>query len=55
MRRSWTKSCKNEWFSSRGQRRPRGVKRKMSNSPLRPGEGCCGVGTEFSKCIRIVK
>ena len=41
--------------SSRGQRRPRGVKRKMSNFPLRPRGACCSVQIEFSKCIRIVK
>ncbi len=41
--------------SSRGQRRPRGVKRKMSNFPLRPRGACGSVRIEFSKCIRIVK
>ncbi len=41
--------------SSRGQRRSRGVKRKMSNFPLRPRGGCGSVRIEFAKCIRIVK
>jgi hypothetical protein len=42
-------------ISSRGQRRPRGVKRKMSNFPLRPRGAVCSVRIEFAKCIRIVK
>ena len=41
--------------SSRGQQRPRGVKRKMSKVPLRPRGGCDRVRIEFSECIRIIK
>ena len=35
--------------SSRGERKPRGVKRKMSNYPLRR------VRIEFEKCSKIIK
>jgi len=41
--------------SSRGQRRPRGVKRKMSNFPLRPRGASCNVRIKIAECIRIVK
>ncbi len=41
--------------SSRGQRRPRGVKRKMSNFPLRARGACGGVRIDFSRCIKIIK
>jgi hypothetical protein len=41
--------------SSRGRRNPRGVKRKMSNFPLRPRTACLNVRIEFSGCIKVVK
>jgi len=41
--------------SSRGQRKPRGVKRKMSNYPLRPRAPLRKVRIEFDKLIRILK
>ena len=40
--------------SSRGRRNPRGVKRKMSNFPLRPRVPC-HVRVEISERIRIIK
>jgi hypothetical protein len=40
--------------SSRGRRHPRGVKRKMSNFPLRPHHGLNDTGIEIAKCIRII-
>jgi hypothetical protein len=41
--------------SSRGQRRPRGVKRKMNNFPLRPRYVSSNARLEIAKCIRIMK
>jgi hypothetical protein len=41
--------------SSRGRRNPRGVKRKMSNFPLRPRTACLNIHIEYSECIKIVK
>jgi hypothetical protein len=41
--------------SSRDQRRPPGVKRKLSSFPLRPRGACGSVRIEFSECIRIIK
>lgn len=40
--------------SSRGRRNPRGVKRKMSNFPLRPHHASNATGIEIAKCIRII-
>ena len=38
----WTKFWKSGWSPSRGQKKPRGVKRKMSGYPLRgPGTVSC--------------
>lgn len=41
--------------SSRGQCRPRGVKRKMSNFPLRPRGACRSERIEYSTFIIIIK
>ncbi len=41
--------------SSRGHRRPRGVKRKMSNFSLRPRGACCTARIRISERIRIIK
>jgi hypothetical protein len=41
--------------SSRGQRRPRGVKRKMSNFPLRPRRARPLPSVNFEQAVRIVK
>jgi hypothetical protein len=41
--------------SSRGRLNPRGVKRKMSNYPLRPRTPQCRPKIDFAKQIRIVK
>ncbi len=41
--------------SSRGQHKPRGVKRKMSNYPLRPREPLPRDRIDFSKAVRILK
>jgi hypothetical protein len=41
--------------SSRGRQVPRGVKRKMSNFPLRPRGAASATRVNFSKAIRIIK
>jgi hypothetical protein len=41
--------------SSRGRRNPRGVKRKMSNFPLRPRHAPALKSIDIEKTIRIVK
>jgi hypothetical protein len=41
--------------SSRGRRVPRGVKRKMSNYPLRPRASQPIVRIDFTTAIQIVK
>jgi hypothetical protein len=41
--------------SSRNRRNPRGVKRKMSNYPLRPREPRQTVRVDFAQHIQIVK
>lgn len=41
--------------SSRGRIEPRGVKRKMSNYPLRPRERRPTLWLEFENCPQIVK
>jgi hypothetical protein len=41
--------------SSRGRRNPRGVKRKMSNYPLRPRSPNCAQRLDFPERIRIIK
>ena len=40
--------------SSRGQRKPRGVKRKMSNYPLRPRAPLRRHRIDFANAIRIL-
>jgi len=40
---------------NRGRRNPRGVKRKMSNFPLRPRHAKPFKSIEVEKAIRIVK
>jgi len=40
--------------SSQGRRKPHGVKRKMSNFPLRPRHGSNDPGIEIAKCLRII-
>jgi len=42
-------------MSSRNRVNPRGVKRKMSNYPLRPRKRLPTLRVEFAKQIRIVK
>jgi len=41
--------------SSRGRQVPRGVKRKMSNYPLRPRASQPITRTDFATAVRIVK
>jgi hypothetical protein len=41
--------------SSRGRRNPRGVKRKMSNFPLRPRHATALGSINIKKAIRIIK
>jgi hypothetical protein len=41
--------------SSRGRRNPRGVKRKMSNFPLRPRHAKPLKSIDIAKAIRIIK
>ena len=41
--------------SSRGRRNPRGVKRKMSNFPLRPRHALTLPAVNIKKAIRIIK
>ena len=41
--------------SNRGRRNPRGVKRKMSNFPLRPRHAKPLKSINFDKAIRIIK
>ncbi len=41
--------------SSRGMRRPRGVKRKMSSYQLRPRGALSREQTDFASCVRILK
>jgi hypothetical protein len=41
--------------SSRGRLNPRGVKRKMSNYPLRPRQRGSTRRVDFSQCVRIIK
>jgi hypothetical protein len=41
--------------SSRGRRNPRGVKRKMSNFPLRPRHAKPLASIDIKKAIRIIK
>jgi len=41
--------------SSRGRKVARGVKRKMSNFPLRPRGAASTTRINFTKAIRIVK
>jgi hypothetical protein len=41
--------------SSRGRRRPRGVKRKISNFPLRKGGRYCKARIKIAERIRIIK
>jgi hypothetical protein len=41
--------------SSRGRRNPRGVKRKMSNFPLRPRHAKPLKPIDIEKVIRIIK
>ena len=41
--------------SSRGRRNPRGVKRKMSNFPLRPRHAIHLPDVNITKAIRIIK
>jgi len=41
--------------SSRGRRNPRGVKRKMSNFPLRPRTAGLNVRIECSECLKVIK
>jgi hypothetical protein len=40
--------------SSRGRRNPRGVKRKMSNWPLRPRESRPTTKVNFAECIQVL-
>lgn len=45
-----------EWVASRrGRRNPRGVKRKMSNFPLRPRHAKPLKPIDIEKAIRIIK
>ena len=41
--------------SSRGRQIPRGVKRKMSNFPLRPHRASATGPINYAKCIKVVK
>jgi hypothetical protein len=41
--------------SSRGRQMPRGVKRKMSNYPLRPRAAQPITRTDFATAVKIVK
>ena len=41
--------------SSRGRQIPRGVKRKMSNFPLRPRRCASNKRIDFVECIRILQ
>ena len=41
--------------SSRGRRNPRGVKRKMSNFPLRPRHALPSSSVNIKKAIQIIK
>lgn len=41
--------------SSRYRRNPRGVKRKMSNYPLRPHQPCSTMRLDIAQCIRVLK
>jgi hypothetical protein len=41
--------------SSRGRRHPRGVKRKMSNFPLRPRDAKPLESINIAKAVRIIK
>ena len=41
--------------SSRGMRRPRGVKRKMSSYKLRPPGALSRERTDFASCVRMLK
>ena len=49
------RSCKSGCVSSRGRRNPRGVKRKMSNFPLRPRHAKPLRSINIEKAIRILK
>ena len=40
--------------SSRGMRRPRGVKRKMSSYKLRPRGALSREQTDFASCVKIL-
>ena len=41
--------------SSRGRQTPRGVKRKMSNFPLRPRHVAATDPINYAKCVRVLK
>jgi hypothetical protein len=41
--------------SSRGRQIPRGVKRKMSNFPLRPRHVSATDPIDYKKCIKVLK
>ena len=41
--------------SSRGRQTPRGVKRKMSNFPLRPRFVSASDPIDYKKCIKVLK
>jgi hypothetical protein len=41
--------------SSRGRQMPRGVKRKMSNFPLRPRNGSATGPVNYAKYIKVLK
>ncbi len=41
--------------SSRGRRNPRGVKRKMSNYPIRPSHRPASHLTTIENCVKILK